>query len=369
MASNNTFAALATEEDTKEKFKQKLSDKDEVEPIPSTSDKKKKKKKKNKKKKTPPTGTGLLREGYLGNLTPEQEEALKEMKKNFPDVTDSNLLRFLRARDFNVAKAIDMLQKATLWRKEFGADDIKLENVRLIVEKGLSYTYGMDKLGRPVVVTNLKYHDPKQSTLLLQYHIYFIENLTKKMGDSLDSFTAIFNLEGFTTKNVDLTHIYNLANVFQNYYPERLGIGFIINAPWFFGALWKIIKPWLDKRTASKIYFLDVDYKERLRELIDEQVLLPELGGKSTFDFRKQLAQDLNLPIEQIKTVEEANKVDSSSLWSRTKNFIWGSKSDNEEIPDASTLKLDENENKDKIFVDEDEGGEDEDEEETTNNK
>jgi len=208
----------------------------------------------------------------------------------------------------------------------------------------------------------MKYHDPKLGPLLLQYQVYFIEYLTKQMGDNLDTFTSIFNLEGFTNKNIDLSHTFNMINVFQNYYPERLGICFIINAPWFFGTIWKIIKPWLDKNTASKIFFLDADYKERFKELMDEQFIPPEHGGKSTFDARKKLAEDLGVPIDQIKTIEEANKIDPrrASVWSRTKDFIWGPK--NEVIPDASTLKIDENENKDKLYVDNDEDVDEEEE-------
>jgi len=299
----------------------------------------------------------------LGNLTPEQQQALQEMKKNFPDDhDDAKLLRFLRARDFNVSKAIDMLQKAIIWRKEYGAEDIKLENVRHIIERGEVCPNGIDKFGRPLIFANMKYHDPKLGPLLLQYQVYYIENLTKQMGDSLDTFTSIFNLEGFSNKNIDFNHTFNMINVFQNYYPERLGICFVINAPWFFGTIWKIVKPWLDKITASKIFFLDADYKERFKELIDEQFIPPEHGGKSTFDLRKKLAEDLGVPIDQIKTIEEANKIDTNrtSIWSRTKDYIWGPKID--VIPDARTLKIDENENKDKLFVDNDEDVDEEEE-------
>ena len=33
--------------------------------------------------------------------------------------SDAHVLRFLRARDFNVDKAEDMILKTLLWRKEF----------------------------------------------------------------------------------------------------------------------------------------------------------------------------------------------------------------------------------------------------------
>jgi len=46
---------------------------------------------------------------------------------------------------------------------------------------------------------------------------------------------------------------------------------FIINAPYFFSAVWKIIKPWLDEKTTSKIYIFSKNYEEELRKLVDDE--------------------------------------------------------------------------------------------------
>jgi hypothetical protein len=72
----------------------------------------------------------------LGSLTEKQDSALQEMLERFPpeekhkgsqlDLEDyhCDLLRFLRARQFNVNAAAQMYADTLEWRKEVGADDI-----------------------------------------------------------------------------------------------------------------------------------------------------------------------------------------------------------------------------------------------------
>jgi len=70
--------------------------------------------------------------GRLGNLTVTQQHALEKLKKELQDegvfvperMNDAFLLRYLRARKFDVALAKQMLIDAENWRKEFGVDEI-----------------------------------------------------------------------------------------------------------------------------------------------------------------------------------------------------------------------------------------------------
>lgn len=56
----------------------------------------------------------------------------------------------------------------------------------------------------------------------------------------------------------------------NDYYPETLHMCYIVNAPYFFPAIWAIIKPFLDEKTARKVVIRGTsDYKELLLEKID----------------------------------------------------------------------------------------------------
>lgn len=67
------------------------------------------------------------------------------------DKADVILLKFLRARDFRVADAFNMLTKCLAWRKEFGADGVAEEDLGFKELEGVvAYMHGFDRCGHPV---------------------------------------------------------------------------------------------------------------------------------------------------------------------------------------------------------------------------
>lgn len=65
-------------------------------------------------------------------------------------------------------------------------------------------------------------------------------------------------------------------------FPETMSKMFIVNCPMFFSASWRLIKGWLDPRTAGKIEVLSNkdQAKKKLLELVDEDQLPSDYGGK-----------------------------------------------------------------------------------------
>jgi hypothetical protein len=52
-------------------------------------------------------------------------------------------------------------------------------------------------------------------------------------------------------------------------YPENMAKMYIINAPWLFTAIFKIVRTWLDERTREKISVEGKDYLKVLLKDID----------------------------------------------------------------------------------------------------
>jgi hypothetical protein len=47
-----------------------------------------------------------------------------------------------------------------------------------------------------------------------------------------------------------------LSHIDQDYYPESLGVMFIINTPFIFQTIWSFVNPLLEERTRKKIHVL-----------------------------------------------------------------------------------------------------------------
>jgi len=78
---------------------------------------------------------------------------------------DKHLLRFLRARNFDIEKATNMLTADLQWRKEFENRLIKGSEAPSIVEfcnTGFMYRAGFDKDNRPVLVLKFCLAFPRQ---------------------------------------------------------------------------------------------------------------------------------------------------------------------------------------------------------------
>lgn len=67
-------------------------------------------------------------------------------------------------------------------------------------------------------------------------------------------------------------------------FPETMCKMLIVNAPTYFAATWRIIKGWLDPRTAAKIEVISsrATMEKRLLEFIDADQLPSDYGGKGT---------------------------------------------------------------------------------------
>lgn len=77
---------------------------------------------------------------YLGNLTNEQTSIFSKFKDrlhendssfDFNIYDDSYLLRFLRARKFDIEKTLEMFSKFLKWRIEFGTDEIDVLYIKI----------------------------------------------------------------------------------------------------------------------------------------------------------------------------------------------------------------------------------------------
>ncbi|KAF7327484.1 CRAL-TRIO domain-containing protein [Mycena kentingensis (nom. inval.)] len=247
--------------------------------------------------------------GRLGNLSVPQQHTLEKFKKELKEegyysednarLDDATLLRFLRARKFDLAKSKEMFIAAEKWRKDFGVEDIvnnfDFPEAAQVDEVYPQYYHSMDREGRPVYVERLGQLDLKVlyavttperqlKRLVFEYEKFLMDRLpacSSAVGHPVETSCTILDLKGASISNFYRVkdYVMQASSIGQNYYPESMGKFFIINAPWSFTAVWAVIKPWLDEVTVKKIEILGSGYKDRLLAQIDADNLPKEFGG------------------------------------------------------------------------------------------
>lgn len=74
-------------------------------------------------------------------------------------------------------------------------------------------------------------------------------------------------------------YVKQASAISQNYYPERLGKLYLINAPWGFSSVFSVVKGFLDPVTVSKIHVLGTGYQKELLAQIPKENIPKIFGG------------------------------------------------------------------------------------------
>ncbi|TKA71963.1 hypothetical protein B0A49_09940, partial [Cryomyces minteri] len=183
----------------------------------------------------------------LASQTPEAlRAAFWSMVKH--DHPDGLLLRFLRARKWDIQNALVMLVSTMHWRSEdmHVDDDIvkrgeegSLEDAKSSaaatrkegedfmsqIRMGKSFLHGVDKDGRPMCFVRVRLHKQgEQSEASLErFTVYTIETARMMLRPPVDTATIVFDMTGFSMANMDYTPVKFMIKCFEANYPESLG--------------------------------------------------------------------------------------------------------------------------------------------------
>ncbi|CAM8945994.1 unnamed protein product [Rhodiola kirilowii] len=186
--------------------------------------------------------------------------------------SDVILLKFLRARDFKVKEAFNMIQSTVRWRKEFKIDELLEEDLGSNAELNkVVFMKGFDKEGHPVCYNvygefqnkdlyNTTLSDEEKRLHFLRWRIQFLEKSIRKLDFSPSGISTIVqvndlkNSPGPTKKELRLATNQALQ-LLQDNYPECVAKQVFINVPWWYLAFNRMISPFLTQRTKSKFVF------------------------------------------------------------------------------------------------------------------
>ncbi|CAG5147448.1 uncharacterized protein ALTATR162_LOCUS2039 [Alternaria atra] len=243
----------------------------------------------------------------IANIPPEElRRTFWSMVKH--DHPDALLLRFLRARKWDVEKALVMMISTMQWRlNEMHVDDDIMKNGELAalqtastdaktkknaddfltqLRMGKSYLHGLDIEGRPMCFVRARLHKAGEQTeeSLERFTVYTIETARMLLRPPIDTATIVFDMTDFSMANMDYTPVKFMIKCFEANYPESLGTVLVYRAPWVFNAVWSIVKGWLDPVVAGKVHFAKTI--DELSNYVPKSQIPSELGGDEKWEYK-----------------------------------------------------------------------------------
>jgi len=184
-----------------------------------------------------------------------------EFVREFCD--DYCLLRYLRARAWDVDDAAVMLAETVKWRWSARPDRIEFADVAQQAAAGSNYQHGFDKLGHPVFYMRARRDPPGTTKEKLDLILYNMEQGIRSMDTSrgIEKFVYIIDLKAFSVSQAgaDPKLAQQWISILQSHYPERLGCVFVVDAGLIFTGFWNIISYFIDSETRGKMEFKSQD--------------------------------------------------------------------------------------------------------------
>jgi len=210
------------------------------------------------------------------------------------------IIKCLKEKKNNVKQAVELFVKLMNWRKQRNIDQA-LDQWNFDVD-GIKASYphifhGFDSFGRPIYIERLGQIDIKKLSKVVtteqfaDYHILHHEYLQRVLlpkasqaaGHPVKQFITICDLEGIGLAQLSkavLDLLGKIAEIDQNYYPASGHRLYLVNVPWLFKAIWKLISPFIAARGRDKIKIIYGSLEGKLGASIELEKLPTYLGGK-----------------------------------------------------------------------------------------
>lgn len=215
-------------------------------------------------------------------LEDDQFFALKKFRQSVEDILQPHhdnyfLVRWLRARKWDVAAAEKMLRESMEWRRQWDVEKLSEwvppQILKDYLPHGLS---GFDKDGAPVIVVYFDALDLygilhvvsrrdmiKVTIKYLEEYLKLCREQMQKHGPAAGQVVVIFDMQGFNLRQYLWRPagevVITLLQMYEANYPEILKTCYIINAPKVFAFAFSVAKKFMNEYTLSKIQIHKAD--------------------------------------------------------------------------------------------------------------
>ncbi|NWX64734.1 S14L2 protein, partial [Promerops cafer] len=224
-------------------------------------------------------------------LSPQFREKLQDVLPSLPSQDDYFLLKWLRARSFDLPKAETMLRKVRGTPCFWGDPSV----IRKYMSGGMC---GYDREGSPVWyeiigpldAKGLLFSASKQDLIKNKFRDCELlrrecDQQSEKLGKKIEMVMMVYDCEGLGLKHLwkPAVDTYGeILSMFEENYPESLKCLFIVKAPKLFPVAYNLVKHFLSEDTRKKVVVLGSNWKEVLQKYIDPAQIPVEYGGTLT---------------------------------------------------------------------------------------
>jgi len=271
---------------------------------------------------------GVAASPRIAALQEPQKAAVSELARRLASCKDASeegtnlyddplaLVRYLRARNWDLDKGEVLIRKTARWRQEFGYsrifDGSSAEELAKESQLGNMYVRGYDKTGRPALYFKPGGAGFNAEPAGVKYLVYCVERAiacvekqarTGRLALPPDDpvgrkFVLLVDCDGLGMGSLLTGSIVrDLIGVMQDHYPERLGVAFFVNAPFLLHSFFTAASTFLDPVTIAKFQFVSEEGEERMQAMcqhFDPACLEPAFGGEDDEPFRSHIFLNVN---------------------------------------------------------------------------